>query len=185
MWKSARFRLSSKQSDDLDRLLKRKGEEEMKKFAVRHLALAMALLFILGVTLASAQNGSYGHGKMGGFGIMRGLSKLNLTESQKNDVRQILDSRKATLQTLHDQARANWDALRTVSESSAPDTSAVGAAFLKLRASRQALRAERESAMQQIRPVLTTDQQNQLDAMKQQRLTRFQNRMGMQGSTGR
>jgi Spy/CpxP family protein refolding chaperone len=155
----------------------------MKKFAIRHLALAMALLFILGVTLASAQNGSYRQGKMGGFGILRGLSKLNLTESQKNDVRQILDSRKATFQSLHDQSRANWDALRTVSESQTPDTSAVGAAFLKLRASRQALRAERESAMQEIRSHLTTEQQNQLDTMKQQRQEHFRNRMGMQGGS--
>ena len=156
----------------------------MKKIAIRYLAPATALLFTLGVTLASAQDASSRHGKMGGFGMMRGLSRLNLTESQKSDVRQILASRKATFQSLHEQASANWDALRTISDSQAPDTSAVGAAFLKLRASRQALRAERESAMQEIRTHLTTDQQNQLDAMKQQRLTRFQNRMGMQGSTG-
>ena len=153
----------------------------MKKLAIRQLAPAMALLFTLGVTMASAKDGSSGHRKMGGFGILRGLSKLNLTESQKNDVRQILDSRKATFQSLHDQARANWDALRTVAESQTPDTSAVGAAFLKLRASRQALRAERESAMQEIRSHLTTEQQNQLDTLKQQRQERFRERMGMQG----
>lgn len=156
----------------------------MKKLAIRQLAPAMALLFTLGVTMASAQDGSSGHRRMGGFGILRGLSKLNLTDSQKNDVRQILDSRKATFQSLHEQARANWDALRTVSESQAPDTSAVGAAFLKLRASRQALRAERESAMQEIRSHLTTEQQNQLDTMKQQRQMRFRDRTGMQGSAG-
>jgi len=139
----------------------------MKKLAIRQLATAMALLFTLGFTMASAQDGSSGHRKMGGFGILRGLSRLNLTASQKNDVRQILDSRKATFQSLHEQARANWDALRTVSESQAPDRSAVGAAFLKLRASRQALRAERESAMQEIRSHFTTEQKNQLDTMKQ------------------
>ena len=155
----------------------------MKKLAIRQLAPAMALLITLGVTMASAQDGSSGHRKMGGFGILRGLSKLNLTESQKNDVRQILDSRKATFQSLHEQARANWDALRTVSDSPAPDTSAVGAAFLKLRASRQALRAERESAMQEIRSHLTTEQKNQLDTMKQQRREHFRDRMGMQGGS--
>ena len=153
----------------------------MKKFAIRYLAPAIALLFTLGVTLASAQ-ASPGHGKMGRFGIMRGLSRLNLTDSQKSDVRQILASRKATFQSLHEQASANRDALRTVAGSQAPDPSAVGAAYLKLQASRQALRAERQSAMQQIRSVLTTDQQNQLDTMKQQRQQRFQDRMGSQGS---
>jgi periplasmic protein CpxP/Spy len=156
----------------------------MKKFAIRQLAPAIALLFTLGVTLASAQDASSGHRKMGGFGFLRGLSRLNLTESQKNDAHRILDSHRATFQSLHEQARANWDALRTVSESQAPDTSAVGAAFLKLRASRQALRAERASAMQEIRSVLTTDQKNQLDTMKQQRQERFGHR-GMQGAPGR
>jgi protein CpxP len=157
----------------------------MKKLAIRNSALAVALMFTLGVTLASAQDASSGHRKMGGFGIMRGLSQLNLTDAQKNNVHQILDARKATFESLRQQARANRDALRTVSESQAPDTSAVGAAFLKLRASRQALRAERESAMQEIRSHLTTEQKNQLDTMKQERQMRFQNRTGMQGSPGR
>jgi protein CpxP len=153
----------------------------MKKLVIRNSALAVALMFTLGVTLASAQDGSGPH-QMGRFGIMRGLSQLNLTDAQKNNVHQILDARKPTFQSLHDQASANWDALRTVSGSQAPDPSAVGAAYLKLQASRQALRAERESAMQQIRSVLTTEQKNQLDTMKQQRMERFRDRMGSQGS---
>jgi protein CpxP len=153
----------------------------MKKLAIRNSALAVALMFTLGVTLASAQDGS-GHHKMGRFGIMRGLSQLNLTDAQKNNVHQILDARKATFESLRQQSRANWDALRTVSESSTTDPATVGAAFLKLKASRQALRAERESAMQQIRTVLTTEQKNQLDTMKQQRMERFRDRMGSQGS---
>ena len=156
----------------------------MKKLAIRNTALAVALMFTLGVTLASAQDGS-GHHKMGGFGMMRGLSRLNLTDAQKNDVRQIMDAKKATFESLHQQARANWDALQTVSESSSPDPAAVGAAFLKLKASRQALRAERESVMQQIRSILTTDQKNQLDTMKQERQQRFQEHMGTDGPSGR
>ncbi len=36
--------------------------------------------------------------------------------------------------------------------------------------------------MQQIRSVLTTEQKNQLDTMKQQRMERFRDRMGSQGS---
>jgi len=160
-----------------------KETEEMKKLAIRNSALAVALMFTLGVTLASAQDGpGSGHHKMGGFGMMRGLSQLNLTDAQKNNVHQILDARKATFESLRQQSRANWDALRTVSESSTADPATVGAAFLKLKASRQALRAERESAMQQIRSVLTTEQKNQLDTMKQQRMERFRDRMGSRGS---
>ena len=156
----------------------------MKKLAIRNSALAVALMFTLGVTLASAQDGS-GHHKMGGFGMMKGLSRLNLTDAQKNNVHQILDARKATFESLHQQARANWDALQTVSESSSPDPAAVGAAFLKLKASRHALQTERESVMQQIRPILTTDQKNQLDTMKQEHQQRLQERMETDGPPGR
>ncbi len=97
----------------------------MKKVAIRQLVPATALLFALGVTLASAQDAPSGHRKMGGFGILRGLSRLDLTESQKNDVRRIMDSRKATFESLHERARVDREALHSVSEVSAPDTSAV------------------------------------------------------------
>ncbi|HEY3173629.1 MAG TPA: Spy/CpxP family protein refolding chaperone [Thermoanaerobaculia bacterium] len=156
----------------------------MKRFATRQLVPAMALLFTLGVTVASAQDAPSGHRKTGGFGIMRGLSQLDLTESQKNDVRRIMDSRKATFESLHERARADWEALRAVSEGSAPDTAAVGAAFLKVRSDREALRAERESMMKEIRSLLTTEQKEKLDTMKEEHREHFRDRMG-QGSPGR
>jgi Spy/CpxP family protein refolding chaperone len=145
----------------------------------------MALLFTLGVAVASAQDG-HGHGKRGGFGfgMMHGLSRLDLTESQKADVQKIMDSRKATIESLHGRMQTDWEALRQVSEGANPNASAVGTAFLKLRADREAMRAERESTMQEIRSILTTEQKEKLDTMKQQRQERF-GRRGMQGAPGR
>ena len=157
----------------------------MKKVAIRQLVPATALLFALGVTLASAQDAPSGHRKMGGFGILRGLSRLDLTESQKNDVRRIMDSRKATFESLHERARVDREALHSVSEVSAPDTSAVGAAFLKLRSDRVALRAERESTMKEIRSLLTNEQREKLDTMREEHRDHFRWRTGMQGSPGR
>ena len=157
----------------------------MKKVAIRQLAAATALLFTLGVALASAQDGRHEHGKMGGRGFgMRGLGQLNLTDSQKADVQRIMDARKATFESLRERARADWQALHDLSAGSAPDRSAVGAAFLKLRADREALRAERQSAMQEIRTILTPEQKEKLDTMKQERKERFGHR-GMQGESGR
>src|SRR6186713_1098164 len=102
----------------------------MKKVAVRQLAAATALLFTLGVALASAQDGRHVHGKMGGRGFgMRGLSQLGLTDSQKADVQRIMDSRRATFESLRERARADWQALHDLSSGSAPDRAAVGAAF--------------------------------------------------------
>ena len=157
----------------------------MDKKIARQLAAATALLFTLGVALASAQDGRHVHGKMGGQGFgMRGLGRLNLTDSQKADVQRIMDSRKATFESLRERARADWQALNDLSSGSAPDRSAVGAAFLKLQADRDALRAERQSAMQEVRSILTPEQKETLDTMKQQRKERF-NRRGMQGAPGR
>jgi Spy/CpxP family protein refolding chaperone len=155
----------------------------MKRVTVRNFAGAMALLFTLGVAVASAQDARHEHGKRGGFGfgMMRGLSRLGLTESQKADVQRIMDSRKATFESLHGRTQADWEALREASEASNPNASTVGAAFLKLRADREAMRAERESTMQEIRSILTTEQKDKLDTMKQQRQERF-SRRGMQGA---
>src|SRR6476620_1884833 len=98
-----------------------------KKLVVRQLAAATALLFTLGVALASAQDGRHDHGKMGAHGFgMRGLGQLNLTDSQKADVARIMDSRKATFESLRERARADWQALHDLSAGSAPDRSAVG-----------------------------------------------------------
>ena len=158
---------------------------KMKKSAVRQLAVATALLFTLGVALASAKDGRHGHRKMGGLLIMRELSRLDLTESQKTEVKRIMESRKATFESLRERARADREALQNVSEGSAPDTSAVGAAFLKLRSDREALRAERQSTMQEIRTILTADQKEKLDSMVQERKERFRGRMENPGEPGR
>jgi Spy/CpxP family protein refolding chaperone len=161
----------------------------MNKSIARQLAAATALLFTLGVALASAKDGHHEHGKRGksGFGMMRGLSRLDLTESQKTEVKRIMESRKATFESLRDRADADWEALRAVSEGSAPDTSAVGAAYLKLRADREALRAERQSTMQEVRSILTTEQKEKFDTMGQERRERKERsgRGGMQGAPGR
>jgi len=147
----------------------------MKRFAIRHLAPVAAVVFALGATLASAQDAPHRHGKMGGFG-MRGLSRLDLTESQKADVKRIMESRKATFDSLHERMRADWEALDAAAEAQSPNTSAVGAAYLKVRSDREAFRAERKATMEQIRSVLTPEQQQKLDTMKQERKERFGSR---------
>jgi Spy/CpxP family protein refolding chaperone len=147
----------------------------MKRFAIRQLAPVTAVVFALGATLASAQDAPHRHGKMGGFG-MRGLSRLDLTESQKADVKRIMESRKATFDSLHERMRSDWEALDAAAEAQSPNTSAVGAAYLKVRSDREAFRAERKATMEQIRSVLTPEQQQKLDTMKQERKERFGSR---------
>lgn len=157
----------------------------MKRFAIRQLAPAMALLFALGATLASAQDAPHRHGKKGGFGLMRGLSRLDLTESQKAEVQRIMESKKATFESLRERNRADREALQAAAEAPSPNSSEVGAAYLKLRAGREAMRAEHKATMEQIRSILTPEQQEKFDAMKQHRKERFGERRGMRGYFGR
>jgi periplasmic protein CpxP/Spy len=156
----------------------------MKRFVTRQLAPAMALLFALGVTVASAQDAPHRHEKMGGFG-MHGLSGLDLTESQKADVKRIMESRKATIDSLRDRMHADWEALDAAAQGSSPNTSAVGAAYLRVRADREAMRAEHKATMDQIRSILTPDQQQKFDTMKQERMQRFGERRGIREGDGR
>jgi protein CpxP len=161
-----------------------KETDAMKRFAIRQLALAMALLFALGVTVASARDAHHRHGKMGGFG-MHGLSELDLTESQKAEVKRIMESRKATFESLREQIRADREALDAAAEAQSPNPSAVGAAYLKVRADREALRAEHKATMDQIRSVLTPEQQKKMDTMKEKRMERFEERRGKREGYGR
>jgi Spy/CpxP family protein refolding chaperone len=156
----------------------------MKRFAIRQLAPAMALLFALGATLASAQDAPHRHGKMGAFG-MHGLARLDLTESQKADVQRIMDSRKATIASLRERMRTDWESLDAAAQAQSPNSAAVGAAYLKVRADREAMRAEHKATMDQIRSILTPDQQQKLDTMKENRMRRFEERRGMREGDGR
>lgn len=156
----------------------------MKRFKIRQLAPAMALLFALGVTVASARDAQHRHGKMDGIG-MHGLSDLDLTESQKAEVKRIMESRKATIESLREKMRADWEALDAAAEAPSPNPSAVGAAYLKVRANREAMRAEHKATMDQVRSILTPEQQQKLDTMKQERKQRFGDRHGMREEDGR
>lgn len=158
----------------------------MKRIAIRQLAPAAALLFALGATVASAQDDHGRHGKMGGgLGMMHGLSRLDLTDSQKAEVQRIMDARKATFESLRERARADWEALDAAADAQSPNPATVGAAYLKLRASREAMQAERKALMDQIRSILTPEQRDKLDAMKQERMRRFEERRGERDGDGR
>ena len=158
----------------------------MKNLVIRKLAPAMALLFTLGVTLASADDmgpgrKGMGMGRHGGGGIMRGLARLDLTEEQKAEVRRIMDARRPTFEALHARIEADARALRETADGSSPDPAAVGAAYLRVQADREALRAEKRAAMDQVRTILTPEQREKLDSMREKGKERLRNRMQSRG----
>ncbi|MEO8349454.1 MAG: periplasmic heavy metal sensor [Acidobacteriota bacterium] len=143
----------------------------MKKLSIKQLAPAVAVLLTLGVTLASAEDfgrgGQGGHRGMGGHGIMKGLSRLDLTEAQKTEVRRIMESRHAALESLHSRFQADRDALRTAADSPSPEPTAVGVAYLRVRANGETMRAERQKTMEEVRAILTNEQREKFDSMKE------------------
>jgi len=140
----------------------------MKKLSIKQLAPAVAMLLTLGVTLASAEDSARGgHRGMGGRGILKGLSRLDLTETQKTEVRRIMESRHAALESLGSRFQADRDALRAAADAPSADPTAVGAAYLRVRANGETMRAERQKTMEEVRAVLTNEQREKFDAMKE------------------
>ncbi|HVE66642.1 MAG TPA: periplasmic heavy metal sensor [Thermoanaerobaculia bacterium] len=139
----------------------------MKKLSIKQLAPMVAMLLTLGVTVASAGDfGGRGHRGMGG-GMMKGLSQLDLTETQKTEIRRIMESRNAALESLRSRFQADRDALKAAADAPSPDPASVGAAYLRVRANGETMRAERQKTMEEVRAVLTNEQREKFDAMKQ------------------
>jgi Spy/CpxP family protein refolding chaperone len=142
------------------------------------------LLLTLGVTVASAEDFARGgHRGMRG-GMLRGLARLDLSETQKADIRRIMETRHAALEPLRERFQADRDALRAAAEAQSADPAAVGAAFLRVRANRETMRAERQKTMEEIRAVLTVEQREQFDAMRQNSRERHRGMGGRGGKRG-
>ena len=130
-------------------------------------AALIAAALATGVAVADGPDGSFGgrSGRMGmGMGLRR-LRALNLTQDQKDKIKAAFVARRPALQALHQTARANRQALATLTTAANPDPAAVGAAYLKVVAGRQALVAQRQQAQADVVAVLTPDQKTQLQQM--------------------
>jgi Spy/CpxP family protein refolding chaperone len=140
----------------------------MKKPTIKQLAPVAALLLTLGVSAASAEDFARGgHRGKGGGMWMRGLSRLDLSETQKAEIRGIRESRRAAHAPLRTRCRADRVALRAAADAPSPDAATVGAAFLRVRANRETMRAERQKTMGEVRAVLTNEQRERFDTMRE------------------
>lgn len=123
---------------------------------------------VLTVALAATGLAQAGPGPGGPRGpavrALRGaLSAVDLTQDQKDKVRQIIQEQKPALQAFRAQAKANREALNAAVTAPNPDPAAVGAAFLKVHADREAMKAKRKALTDSISSVLTPDQKAKLD----------------------
>jgi Spy/CpxP family protein refolding chaperone len=115
---------------------------------------------------AFAQNGppppgpgaGYGPGHGPGATLRHCLKILNLSDDQKAQIFDYLDSQKTVLQGLHDAARADREALRQLLEAQPQDACAIGSAAIQVKSDRDAVRTEIQTVRATIESYLTPDQ---------------------------
>ncbi len=156
----------------------------------RIVPIAAALL--LGAAATQAQPPQPGAGPPGpglerqrAHGPHDALSRmLELSESQQEKVREILDEQRPQREALHEKLSANRDALHELLESGSADASAVGELVLEGRRLHEESRGLREAEQKAIRGVLTPEQQKKFDAMKERRRERGPRGEGPHGRPG-
>ena len=152
----------------------------MKKFIIGFLVLAIVAI---GAIFAFAQKADKGHGRnhfggRGGFGRM--AEKLNLTDAQKAQFKQIREASKTKIQPLMENMKSIRQQLQTATADGKFDEAQVQALATQQANVMAQLTVEKERAKSQMFQVLTADQQAQLktlkDQMKEKFKERFQNR---------
>ena len=156
----------------------------MKKLTTAFLAIA---LVAVGTIFVFAQKADGGKGKFKrGFGHRGGFErlakKLNLSDAQKAQIKQIREAGKTTVQPL----RENMKSIRQQMDAATADGKFDEAQVQSL-ATQQAnimaqLTVERERAKSQIFAVLTPEQQTQAKALKEQMKERFKDRKERRGN---
>lgn len=92
-----------------------------------------------------------------------GLATLDLTQDQKDKIKGIVEAKKPAFEALRTQMKADATALHDAASAATPNNATVGAAFLKVRANREAAKADLKSLLTDINGVLTPDQQKKLE----------------------
>lgn len=92
----------------------------------------------------------------------RCLAIVDLDEGQKEQVRALIESSAPTIKALHDDLRADKEALKALLEGDSPDKCALGEALLNVDASREAVREQMEILRDGIAEILTPEQDAKL-----------------------
>jgi Spy/CpxP family protein refolding chaperone len=133
---------------------------------------SVAAVLVAGALAAGTALGQPAPGRFA-RAIRAAMATLDLTDDQKDQVKAIFASHKDEGMAFHLQAKADREALRAAASAEKPDPTAVGAAFLKVRADRQAAAAKLKAVRAEIDEVLTSEQRARLDgwiaAHRQQR----------------
>ena len=142
------------------------------------LIVLVALPLIAGAALAgvAAQGGPGGHGGHGGFGGRRGpggpggpgilnpriLHQLDVTDAQREQIRTLVEANREANQALHEQLRANHEAVRAASLTTTFDEGQVRALIAAGEAIRTDLALSEARLTSQVYALLTPEQRAEL-----------------------
>lgn len=90
--------------------------------------------------------------------LLRCLSILDLTDTQKADIKAIFDREKPVLEGLLAQLKTDGEALKAALAATPADPCAIGAAMLKVRADRNAIADELKAIKTDVEATLTPEQ---------------------------
>ncbi len=161
----------------------------MKKFSTVLIAVALVAIGTIFVFAqkADGDKGRFGHGfgHRGGFG--RIAAKLNLTDAQKAQFKQIGETSKTKVQPLVENLKAVHQQLEAATADGKFDEAQVQTLATQQANIMAQLTVEKERAKSQMFVVLTPEQQTQAKAMKEEMKNkfkeRFQNRGGKSDAT--
>lgn len=129
-------------------------------------AVAASLLLAGSAALAAGQGFRGGREGAPGRGLRAALATLDLSSEQKVKVEELFEAEKARFETLRQEGRTARQALRAAAGAQSPDPATVGSAFLRLRAHREAVKAERESTRGRLEALLTAEQRARLEGWR-------------------
>lgn len=153
----------------------------MKKFITGFTVFA---LVAIGTILAFAQKKSDGGGKWGGRGFgghhrggfERLAEKLDLTDAQKEQVKQITEASRAKIKPLMESVRANRQKMETLTANGQFDEAQIQTVAQEQGAISAQLIVEKERAKWQIFQILTDEQKAQAAQLKEQMKERFKDK---------
>ena len=148
----------------------------MKKYIIGFTVFALVAIstvFAIGQK-GGDWKGGRGFGHHGGFGRM--AEKLNLTDAQKAQVKDIMDASRAKVQPLTEQLKANHQKMETATANGQFDEAQVSTIANEQATISAQLIVEKERAKSQIFQILTAEQKTLMPQFEAQRGDRFENR---------
>lgn len=148
----------------------------MKKATI---AILVVAVLGLGAILVVAQKVAHGgrHEKMGGRGLGMFLKKLDLTEEQKTQVKQIIDGSREKVKPIFEAMKANREKLKDTTDGGMFDEAEVSALAAEQGNLAAQLIVEKERTKSQIFAILTDEQKAKAIKMRTEFENKFKSRM--------